>query len=164
MAKKEFNIQTLINLQKTVETMISTTSSSIRANNPYKKNTGTELVDTNKLYDKLERLYIQLNSIKACISKANGKKTSLGVSNQDLIYELSNLKRHQTLLEQLIESKRYRRDGAKENAWEFQIDKSVLHERLLDIEERISDIKDAMTEFNASNTVKLIIDDTLDLI
>lgn len=164
MAKKEFNIQHLINLQKTVESMISNISQQLIINNAVlKKHTG-DVIDTNKLYDKYERLSDQLNVLKTAVSKANSSKTSLGDSNQQLIYKLSNLTRHKSMLEQMISNKRTRNNGAEKNAYTFQISKSVLEERLLDIEEKISEIKEAMTDFNNSHTVKIVIDETLDLV
>lgn len=165
MAKKEFNIQTLMNLQKTVESMITNTSQQLIDFNPVLKDSKADVIDTNKLYDKLERLFNQLDTLKATISQTNTKKNSLGEVHQETIYRHGNLQKQAKLLSRMITSKNSRRGpNGQEDAYEFQISKSVLEERLLDIEDEVSKIKEAMTDFNLSNKAKIIIDETLELI
>jgi len=158
MAKKEFNLQNLINLQKTVETMISNTTYEIIANNASLKSAKGDKIDVHKLYDKLLSLYVQLDVVKLAKDKANRSKTSLGKTNQQLIFELSTLNRKRSMLEVLFEQKK------KVDKYEFQIAKTEIESRLDITKERITEIKETMTDFNNSHTVKIVIDADLDLI
>ena len=163
MAKKEFNIQDLINLQKTVESLIGDYTYKIIASNAKLKSAKEYTEDTPALYTKLNALYDQLNIIKLAKDKSNRSKTSLGKTNQQLIYELSNLNRKKTMLEVLFGQKLKTRKGGKVNEYEFNITKNDINEYLDETTRRISDIKKAMTDFNNSHKVKIVIDDSLDL-
>jgi hypothetical protein len=162
MAKKEFNIQELINLQKTVETLISKSTYTIIAHNANLKGTDSNF-DIVKEYETLDKYFDQLIVIKLAKDKANRSKTKLGATNQQLILELSNLNRKRVMLETLFEQKGKARKGGKVDVYEFQISKKTIEENLDQIKQRISDIKRAMTDFNTSKKVKIVINDALDL-
>lgn len=162
--KKELNLQTLNNIQQTLETLIKSTSDDIIKNNAVLKDSKGETVDTSNLYDKLEKYFNQLDEVKLALETGNKGKTSLKKTNKELILELSNLKRKKSLLETLSQQKLHRRNGKKEDAYDFIISKSKIEERLTNIEERISNIKNAMIEFNNSTTVKITIDKSLNLL
>ncbi len=164
MAKKEFNIQQIINLLRTVETLISSTTYDIIANNASLKTSSGEKINTEDLFSKLLDLYDQLNVLKQAKEKANRSKTTLGSTNQQLIFELSNLNRKKSMLETLFEQKTKVRKGGKDNQFDFFIPKTDIQDRLDITNERITDIKEAMTKFNNSHTVKLVLNDDLNLV
>jgi len=162
--KKKLNIQTLISLRETIETLLSNSTDVIIKNNPVDKEYKGEIVDTEKEYDKLERLFDQLNKIKIAIEEANSQKTNNEKTNKELVFELSNLRRKEKLLEILFTSKNKNRKGSKENAYRFQITKSIIDKKLSEVQDRISDIKSTMTEFNNSTIVEVDLDESLDLL
>jgi hypothetical protein len=162
--KKKLNLQTLNNIQQSLEVMINNTTDGIIVNNAVLKDNKGDNIDTEALYDKLEKLFTQLDDVKLALDIGNRGQTSLKKTNKELILELSNLKRKKSLLETLSRQKQKRRNGKKEDAYEFIISKSKIEDRLLEVENRISEIKNAMIEFNNSTIIKIEIDESLDLI
>jgi len=162
--KKELNLQTLINLKQTIETLISSTQQDIIVNNPVLLTNKGETVDTEAMYLKLEKYFIQLDEIKLAIDVANDNKTSLNVSNKELIFELSSLKRKKTLLETLFNSKFENREGKQQPAWKFTLPKNTIDDKILAIDTRMKTIKGAMTLFNSTTTVKVDLDKDLELL
>jgi len=161
--KKELNLQTLINLKPTIEKLIETSFRTIVSNNAVSKKYKGERIDTAAEYKRLRKLYSQLQIVKLAIFTANKKKNSLGVSMQETIFEKSDLERELSLLQTLSTQKLTRRDGSVEDAFDFIIEKSTIDSRIIEIEKRISDIKTAITNFNQSTTMKIVIDEDLDL-
>jgi hypothetical protein len=107
----------------------------------------------------------QLNIVKLAKDKANRKRTKFGgVTNQQLIFDLSNLNRKRSLLETLAIAKLKNRKGIEADAYEFQISKNEIADKLIDVENRISEIKKTMTNFNTSTTVKIVIFEELNLL
>lgn len=164
MVKKALNLQQLIDLSKTIEGMISTLQYQIISHNPVLKKHKGDVVKTPELYEKLKKLYDQLAIIKLAKHKANGKRSKLGVSNQELIFELSSLTKQKSLLTTLSDSKSKTRVNGKDNMYNFQISKGDIENELLEIEKRISKIKDTMTDFNNSHTVKFKYYEELELL
>ena len=106
----------------------------------------------------------QLNIVKKAKDRANRKRTTFyGVTNQDLILELSNLNKIKALNEQLFEAKWSRRNGREEDAYEFLISKAEIETKLETVNERIKEIKESMTNFNKSTTVRVVIFEELKL-
>lgn len=161
--KKVLNLQQIIELQKTVETLIADTTYDIIANNAVLR-TSKDKKDVKAMYSKLTKLFDQLNILKLAKDKVNRKKTKLGKTNQELILELSNLSREKVLLTTLISSKLKRRKGSVEDAYEFMIPKGDLELKLIEVDKRISEIKTNMTNFNTSNTVKIVFYTELNLL
>jgi len=164
--KKTLNLQQIIDLIKTLESMISSTQTSIIVNNPkLKKDTPESEVDVPALYQKYGTMLEQLNVLKQSKDKANRKRSGfVGRTNQDLIYDLSNLKKQQSLLDTLTLSKLKGRNGKEEDAYEFQISKSEIANKLVDVELNITKIKKSMKDFNTSTTVKVVIFEELKLL
>lgn len=162
--KKELNLQTLINLKPTIERLIDNSFKIIVTNNAVLKKHKGEVVDTEAEYKKLLKLYSQLQVVKTAMFTANRKKNSLGITNQEAIFEKSDLERELSLLQSLSSQKLTRRDGKEEDAYTFTIEKSFIENRILEIEKRIQIIKTAITNFNQSTTMKIVIDDELDLL
>lgn len=161
MAKKEFNIQEIINLSKTIETLISDIMYKIISKNAFLKSKKDEEENIVDLYNKFDRLQDQLIVVKSAKDKVNQKKTSLGKTNQQLIYELSNLRRKESALETMLTQKLKVKNP---DDYDYHISKSQISEDLDKTQARISEIKDSMTKFNNSHKVKIVIDDTLDLL
>lgn len=162
--KKELNLQTLINLKPTIEKLIDASFKTIVSNNAVLKKHKGEKIDTAGEYKKLRKLYSQLQIVKIAMFTANKKKNSLGISNQEAIFEKSDLERELSLLQTLSNQKLTRRDGSKEDAYIFTIDKSFIADRITEIEKRISEIQTALTNFNQSTTIKVVLDEDLDLL
>jgi len=163
MVKKVLSLQQLIDLSKTIENIISNLQYGIIGNNAYLKSNKGDLINTPELYAKLKLAYNQLAIIKLAKHQANSKKTKLGVSNQELIFELSNLRKEESLLTTLSEDKTKARKGGKDNVYDFQISKGDIEDRLIEIDKRITDIQKAMTDFN-SRSVKIKYYEELELL
>ena len=157
--KKILNLQKIINLRGTVEKLISSTQIDIIKNNPVLKDGKIE-EDVSTLYKKYNALLDQLIVIKLAQEKGNRKRSKLnGLTNQELILELSNLdKKKKPLLESMYNAK------LKTDKYKFQISKSEIDDDLTTVKERISEIKKSMTEFNTSTTVKVVIFEELNLL
>lgn len=163
--KKVLNLQELINLQKTIESLVSNIQVEIITNNPVLIDSKDSDIDVGELYREYNTLLEQLNIIKLAKDKANRKRTKLGgVTNQALILELSNLNRKSVLLDQLFNSKKQNRKGKIAPAWKFQISKNEITDDIDTVNERISEIKKSMTNFNKTTTVKVVIFDELNLL
>lgn len=160
--RKALNLQQIINLQATVEKMITDSLDIILHNNAYTDSETT--VDVIIEYERLDKLLNQLNELKTAKDAANKKKTLFGKSNQDRIFELSNLKRKKDLLETLYNQKLKNRKGKQVEIWKFQLSKSKIDSDLQKVETKIADIKESMTNFNKSTKVKVNIDDDLKLL
>ena len=158
--KKILNLQKIINLQATIEKLISSTQIDIIKANPVLKSGDENEVDVPALYKKYNALLDQLVVIKLAKDKANRKRSKLnGLTNQELILELSNLdKKKKPLLESMYNAK------LKTDKYKFQISKSEIDDDLTTVKERISEIKKSMTEFNTSTTVKVVIFEELNLL
>ena len=162
--KKILNLQQLIDLQATIEKMISSTQVDIIKANPILKDKVSE-VDVSTLYSKYNTLLDQLVVVKLAKDKANRKRSKLnGLTNQQLILELSNLNRKKTLLETLYSAKAQARKGGKQDVYDFQISKSEIQDDIDTVNDRISEIKKSMTKFNNSTTVKVVIFEELNLL
>ena len=164
MVKKALNLQQLIDLNKTVETMIGTIQYSIITNNAYLKSDKAPEINIIDLYEKLDKTYDQLALIKMAKHTGNSKKTKLKVSNQDLIFERSNLIKKQIFLQSLSWDKVKTRIKGKLNQHIFQISKKDIEKKLNLIENRIKEISTEMTNFNTSHTVKIKLYEELELL
>lgn len=163
--KKKLNLDRLNKLQKTIETLLISNNDSIIKNNVVDKKYKGTPIDTVKLLDSMDKLFVQLDIIKLAIDTANKKNTSLGSSNKVLILKLSNLNRKKKLLEVLFNQKLVnKRKNGEVDAFRFQITKTVIEDKLREIEEEIAKIKEAMTDFNITTIVKVEIDESLNLI
>jgi chromosome segregation ATPase len=162
--KKVLNLQELINLQHTIESVINDLTYTIIVNNAMLKDRKDDYEDVKDLRKKYDTLHEQLIIIKKVKDKANRKKTSLKLTNQELVYELSYLRRKEDLLEKMYENKKKNRKGKKQDAYEFQISKEDIDTDLQEVKERISEIKDAMTKFNNSTSVKIQYFEELELL
>ena len=165
MVKKVLNLQQIINLQQTIEKMISSIQTEIISNNPVFKKGDDSDVDVPALYKKYTALLDQLIVIKLAKDKANRKRSKLnGLTNQQLILELSNLTRKKTLLETMYSSKQQSRKGGEQDIYEFQIPKEEISENIDEVTNRISEIKQSMTNFNTSTTTRVVIFEELNLL
>ena len=163
--KKVLNLQQLIDLQATIEKMISSVQIDIIKYNPTFKYDEENNVDVVELYKKYNNLLDQLVVIKLAKDKANRKRSGFnGLTNQQLILELSNLTRKKTLLETMFSSKLKTRKGGKQGQYTFHIPKSEIEDELTEVSERISNIKKSMTKFNNSTKVKVVIFEELKLL
>lgn len=163
--KKVLNLQQLIDLQATIEKMISSVQLDIIKHNPSFKYGGKKNVDVNELYKKYNSLLCQLVIIKLAKDKANRKRSGLnGLTNQQLILELSNLTRKKSLLETMYMAKQKTRKGGKQDQYTFCISKDDIRDDLDEVEEIISEIKKSMTKFNNSTKVKVVIFEELNLL
>lgn len=164
MVNKELNLQTLINLKATIERLIENSFKSIISNNAVLKKYKGQKADVVAEYAKLRKLYTQLQAIKMGIFNANKKKNSLGIPNQQAIVEKSDLERELSMLNSMFMQKTHNNNGKEEDAWEFIIPKSEIEERIIEIEERISKIKNALLNFNQTTLIKVKLDKDLNLI
>jgi len=164
MVNKELTLQTLINLKATAERLIENSFKSIVSNNAVLKKQKGDRLDIKSEYEKLRKLYSQLQIIKMAIFTANKKKNSIGIPNQQAIFEKSDLERELSMLNTMFSQKLHNRDGKQEDAYDFIIPKTEIEDRIVEIEERIKELKQALTEFNQVTTMKIKIDTSLDLV
>ena len=165
MVRKTLNLQELIALQKTINTMINNTTYDIIKNNAFLESSEEKEVLVSELYDTYNKLLDQLNIVKLAQSKANSKKSKLfGFSNQEVIHELFTQKQKKSLLETLFNKKLQNKKGGKLNTWKFHISKSRIEKDLDTVSDRITKIKESMTEFNTSHTVKIKVFEELNLL
>lgn len=163
--KKILNLETIIGLRKTIETMINDTQSKIIANNPWLKSSKGNKVDVVSLYEKYDTLLEQLNIVKLAQDKGNRTRIKRGgVTNQQQVLTLGNLRKKQSMLEEMSSSKLTRRKGGQADAYEFQISKSEIDKKLDVVNAEITEIKKSMTEFNKSTTIKIVIFEELNLL
>lgn len=163
--KKALNLQEIIEIQKTLETTINSLSYDIIANNAFEKGYNPS-TDVNEHYKKVKLLFKQLNIIKAAKDKGNRKRINFfrRRTNQDNILERSNLVREESLLLSLIDQKIKNRKGKKIDAYDFQISKAEIDDKLTEVRNKLSNIEKSMTKFNKSRTVRVKIFDELNLV
>jgi predicted DNA-binding transcriptional regulator len=162
--KKTLNLQDVIGTIKTVETMIHTTNSELIAHNPVLSKSKNKDTESKERMKKYKLLLKQLNILKKAKDRANRKGLKFfglfGRTNQDNIFELDILKRTKSTLEEMYNSK----SKEKPERVTFQITKKEIMEELEQVEKDIKNIKQSMTKFNNSTTVKVKIFKELNLL
>lgn len=162
--KKILNLQKVIDLRKTVESLITDAQVKIIANNPVLKGNKSE-VDVKELYTRYNTLLDQLTILKLAQEKGNRKRTRFGgVTNQELILTRGNLQRKQILLEEMYNSKLHNRKGKTAPAFDFQFNKTDIEDELSTVYQQLDEISESMTKFNNSTTVKIVIFEELNLL
>lgn len=163
--KKKLILQTLLNLTEYLEKEISLTQSFVLDNNAVlktNKNIKALREKVRQQYDKRRACEKQLQIFKLARFTANATEVD-GISNNARICELSDLKRDERFFKACLGQKTKSRK-IKEEEYTFFIPKSELESELQKIEERMSDLKDQMSEFNESFEVEVQVDKDLDLI
>lgn len=163
MIKKKLSLQTLLNLTEYLEKEISLTQNFVSNNNvSLKSKIDKSLKEkVRQQFDKHQKCLKQLQIFKLIKTSANSEEVE-GVSNNARIYELSDLKRDQRFFSLLLGQKSKPRKGSPE--YIHYIPKSELENELQSVEERMSELKDQMSNFNESFEVDVEIDIDLDLI
>lgn len=165
MMKKKLNLQTLLNLTEYLEKEISLTQSFVLVSNASLKTNKTDKALQEKVrqqFDKRQNCQKQLQLFKQARFVANATEID-GISNNARITELSDLKRDERFYIALLGQKRKSRKY-KEEQYNFFIPKSELEDELRKTEERMSELKNQMSDFNESFEVEVQIDKDLDLI
>ena len=165
MMKKKLSLQTLLNLTEYLEKEISLTQSFVTVSNAVLKTSKVDKDLKEKVrqqFDKRQACQQQLQVFKLARTVANMTDVQ-GVSNNKRIFELSDLKRDERFYVALLGQKKKSRKTT-EDQYVFFIPKSELEDELRKIEERMSELKDQMSEFNESFEVEVDIDKDLDLI
>jgi len=165
MIKKTITLETLLNLMEYLEKEISLTQSFVLVSNAALKSKSDDKVGekVKQQYDKRQKCLKQLQVFKSAKTIANSEEIET-VSNNARIYELSDLKRDQRFHSTLIGQKSKPRKGSKAGEYTFFIPKSELEDELQRIEERMSELKNQMSDFNESFEVEVDVDEDLDLI
>jgi len=164
MNKKKLSLQTLLNLTEYLEKEISLNQSFVIANNAVlkSKSDNTMKSKVKEHYDKRQKCQQQLQIFKLAKTIANSKEID-GVSNNARIYELSDLKRDERFISVLLGQKTKTKKGTVVN-YVYYIPKSELKDELLKIEDRITKLKNQMSEFNESYEVEVEVNKDLNLI
>ena len=165
MVKETISLQTLLNLMEYLEKEIVNKTSFVISNNATLKSKSTVSIKNKVIenYAKRAKCLIQLREFKSVKDGANHLEID-GSSNTSRIYELDTTRRTERFLRLLIGQKSKTRVKGKENEYTFFIPKSELETELLEHEEKISELKEQMSEFNESHMVEVQVDKDLDLI
>lgn len=167
MIKKKFSLQTLLNLTEYLEKEIALSQGYVIANNATLESKSDDKLKekVKEHYAKTQKCQSQLQSFKLIKTAANsGELELVKDSNNARIYELSDLKRSERFLSTLLGQKSRPRKGNITDKYIHYIPKSELEDELQKIEERISELKNQMSEFNESYEVEVEVDEDLDLI
>ena len=164
MIKKKLSLQTLLNLTEYLEKEISLNQSFVIANNAVlkSKNDNTMKSKVKEHYDKHQLCQSQLQIFKLAKTIANSKEID-NVSNNARIYELSDLKRNERFISVLLGQKSKTKKGSTADYLHY-IPKSELKDELQKIEDRMTELKNQMSEFNESYEVEVEVNKDLDLI
>ena len=160
MMKKKLSLQTLLNLMEYLEKEISITQSFVLVNNSV-LDTKSDKAMKEKIRKQSERRQAcqkQLQVFKLAKTKANMEEEN-GITNNERIFELSDLKRDERFFTTLLGQK-----ARGKRKYIHYIPKTEIESELRKIEERVSELKNQMSDFNESFEVEVEVNKDLDLI
>jgi hypothetical protein len=165
MKKKTITLATLLRLMKYLEKDISLKQKFIIDNNHVLKPKEDKTVEekVRSYYDIRQKEIKQFQTFKIAKDAANAVESN-GVTNNERIYERSDLVKDERFITSLHERTLKTKKGGKDEQYHFYIPKSKLTDELQRIEERLNTLSDQMSEFNESFEVEVDLDESLNLV